>query len=193
MAMGDGSAELDAFLASLPEKLARNVARGGLRAAAVVVAEEAKHMARNEQVSAAIGVSTGRRGDLVYSKVRLKGPGAYKGIWLEYGTLPHLISVQAGERTTPAGRVIGIGTINRNLRALAKAADKPFSLVIAGRFVGPTVQHPGARPYPFMRPALDARQEAAVAAMATYVRDRLESNGLEMPDVGGDDDEDEGP
>lgn len=35
------------------------------------------------------------------------------------------------------------------------------------------VRHPGARPYPFMRPALDSRKGAALRATGEYIKRRL--------------------
>lgn len=46
------------------------------------------------------------------------------------------------------------------------------SLFIAGVF-GTLVKHPGARPHPFMRPALDAGAQEAVIASAEYMKKRL--------------------
>ena len=35
------------------------------------------------------------------------------------------------------------------------------------------VDHPGARPKPFMRPAFDGKAQAAIEAMAEYIRNRI--------------------
>jgi hypothetical protein len=174
-----GGPELMAFLETLPEKLARNVLRGALRAAAQEVAPEAKALAIDSQVKEAVGVSTGTRPGLVYSKVRLKGPGSYKGLWLEWGTLPHLISIRDDVRPTTKTRN---GSVRWSVKAVNKAV-KRGSLEINGKFVGAVVHHPGARPHPFMRPALDAKAEQAIAAAANYIKSRLTAQGLNAPDV----------
>jgi len=46
------------------------------------------------------------------------------------------------------------------------------------------VQHPGSRPKPFMRPALDGRAQDAVVAAAQYMKRRLATkNGLDTSSV----------
>jgi hypothetical protein len=180
-----GGPELMAFLDTLPQKLARNVLRGGLRAAAMVVAEDAQARATDEDVAAAIGVVTGSKGSIVYSKVRLKGKGSFKGIWMEWGTLPHLISVRESDKPTYKTRH---GVQKWGIRSINNAVRRG-SLEIAGKFVGPVVHHPGGRPVPFMRPALDAKAEAAVVAFAGYVNSRLTTEGLNAPQLTVDDDD----
>ncbi len=45
------------------------------------------------------------------------------------------------------------------------------------------VDHPGAKPYPFMRPALDGQAQNAVVATAEYIKRRLTKEGLNASDV----------
>lgn len=55
-----------------------------------------------------------------------------------------------------------------------------------------SVQHPGAKARPFMRPALDSKWQAAVNAAAEYSKRRLATkHGLDTADIviGGEDDE----
>jgi HK97 gp10 family phage protein len=79
---------------------------------------------------------------------------SHKGKWLEYGTRPHKIKP-------------------KNRKALA----------IGGNVVE-EVDHPGAKPHPFLRPALDARAGAAVVAVGEYVKKRLaDKHGLDTSDV----------
>lgn len=74
--------------------------------------------------------------------------------WVEYGTRPHRIEP-------------------KNRRALA----------LGGGFVG-AVDHPGARPHPFLRPALDTQAAAAVVAVGEYIKQRLASkHGLDTADI----------
>lgn len=74
--------------------------------------------------------------------------------FVEYGTRPHRIEP-------------------KNRRALA----------LGGGFVG-AVDHPGARPHPFLRPALDTQAGAAVVAVAEYMKQRLAvKHGLDTADI----------
>ena len=44
------------------------------------------------------------------------------------------------------------------------------------------VNHPGIRPHPFLRPALDSKSTAAVEAVREYIRKRLaDKHGIEVP------------
>ena len=163
-----GLVDLSRVLAELPSNLERNVLRGALRAGAEVFAEGAREGCRSSEVRASIKTSSRSQPGLVTAKIQTKGPGAYMAPWLEFGTDPHFISVdsaQSGGRT--------IKRINRDL--------KHDSLVIGGRFVGDTVFHPGARAFPFMRPAIDTRETAAIAAISGYIAKKATKAGLEQP------------
>lgn len=47
-----------------------------------------------------------------------------------------------------------------------------------------SVEHPGARPRPFLRPAMDTQATAAVIRAAEYMKRRLsEKNGLDTSDI----------
>lgn len=160
-----GRAEVRQFMAQIPADLEAKVLRGAARAAAKVVAEEAKSRSISAEVSAAIKVATKREDDRVIAKVQVKGPGAYIAPWLEYGTEPHFITVDESQR---GGR--SIARINQ--------LTKEGSLVIGGQFVGSTVFHPGARPHPFLRPALDIKEREAVAAAQAYINARVSRAGF---------------
>jgi HK97 gp10 family phage protein len=156
------------LLASLPAKVEQNILRGAVLAGANVIAEEARTLCTSEEVRVSIKTSSRAEPGLVTAKVKTQGKGAYIAPWLEHGTDPHLIAVdnaQSGGMT--------VRRINRK-----GSAD---SLKIGGKFVGTTVHHPGATPHPFMRPAFDNRQAAAVEAMGNYVRARLTKEGLDAP------------
>lgn len=168
-----GASALKDFLASLPENIERNVLRGALKAGADEIAEGAREGCRSDEVRASIKTTSRAEKGVVTAKIQTKGAGAFMAPWLEHGTDPHFISVdavQSGGRT--------ISRINR----LAKASDSNHSLVIGGKFVGDTVFHPGAKPYPFMRPALDQRQAAAIAAIGAHIGLKMTKAGLETPD-----------
>jgi hypothetical protein len=166
MATVKGQAEVSAMLAKLPDRITR-VLRGAVREAANVVAEDARQRCADDLVRAAIKVTVPQRATTpgrAVARIEVKGKGAFIGPWLEYGTTPHIISVKGG---TFEGK--GVRQLNRE-------AKEP-SLVIGGHFVGPEVQHPGARPEPFLRPAMDAKEAAARDAAQAYINKRFGIGG----------------
>lgn len=179
MATSRSRAELDRFFDRLPAEIERKLLRGAGRAAAKVVAEEARDHAPIEATREAIAIrSKAEPGRIVVRIVVKPGWGRTVGKWAEYGTSPHFISVDESQR---GGRTIG--RINRE----ANEPDSNHSLVINGQFVGDTVFHPGARQMPFMRPAFDLKRDQALVAAQSYINARVTPRGI----VGGDDTEDE--
>ena len=160
-----GRAEVRQFIAGIPAALETKVLRGAARAAAKVVAEEAKARSISSEVSGAIRIATKKEEGRVIAKVQVKGPGAYIAPWLEYGTAPHFISVDDSQRE---GR--SVNRINK--------LTKEGSLVIGGHFVGKTVHHPGAKPHPFLRPALDTKESEAIAAARQFIKARVSRAGI---------------
>ncbi len=148
--------------------------RGAARAAAKVIAEDAKARSISSEVSEAIKVKTSAKGGRIVGRVQVVGDGAYLGPWLEFGTAPHFISVDESQRE---GR--SVGRINR----LAKQG----TLAINGKPIGKTVHHPGTKPKPFLRPALDHNQQEAIAAAQKYINARVTKAGIVGDDDQGDD------
>lgn len=195
-----GLAELQKFLDQLPVKMEKNVMRGALRRAAIVVRTAAKanvHSVSGE-LSRSIGISTNTKRGTVIAKVMAGIGFGKKGtpprnlpLWVEYGTKQHWIKVKESARPGRmmrgrggrAGefRIFSIRTLNRMLERV--------SLMIGKNFVGQSLAHPGARAKPFLRPALDSQAQNAVIAAAEYIKGRLESkHGLDTADItiGGD-------
>ncbi len=166
-----GRAEVSRYLQSLPADLTK-VLRGAARAGAAVVADDAKRRSKSDYVAENIVANSQIEADHVRVIVTVK-PGYARSIatWLEYGTSSHFISVDDSARQ---GRTAG--RINRNATAEFKG-----TLVINGKPVGTTVFHPGAKPYPFLRPALDAQRTEAVAAAQSYLRSHI-TGGAVVPD-----------
>lgn len=52
-----------------------------------------------------------------------------------------------------------------------------------GKTLTRSVDHPGAQPHPFMRPALDSRAQDAIVAAAEYIKKRLTKEGLNASGV----------
>ena len=95
-----GGPELLALLDQLPKNLERNIIRGGLRAGAKVIQQQARANVPVEtgQLRRAIGIGTRTEGARLSSYVKLRGPGSYIGPFIEYGVSPHLISAGPGEQ-----------------------------------------------------------------------------------------------
>lgn len=160
-----GRSEVRQFIAGLPEEVMRKLLPGAGRAAAKVIAEEAKDRCTSDAVKDKIKTKVGTTDGRVIAKVQVNMGRFNLPIWLEYGTAPHFISVDESQN---AG--MSIGRINEQHNA--------GSLVINGEFVGATVFHPGARPHPFLRPALDVKAGAAIAAAQQYINSRVDRSGI---------------
>lgn len=154
----DGLAALEKALAELPEKLQRNVVRGGLRAGAKVIEQRAKDAVpvRSGKLRDSIRVSVRVKRGVPEATIRAGGRdkgGAFYAHWVEFGTGAHLIKPKARK-----------------------------SLVVAS-ILRETVDHPGATAHPFMRPAMDAGAQEAVLAFGEYVRKRLTKQGIDTPEL----------
>lgn len=150
-----GLAELQKALDTLPAKIQKNVLRGALRAGVKTIIPLAKanihnvsgELARTLDARGAIGTKT--KGGTVIARLRAGTGLGRKGT--EPANLPLWL-----EFGTAAHRIV---------------ASKAKTLFF-GIFAKAT-QHPGARPKPFMRPAIDAGAAGAVVAAANYMKERL--------------------
>jgi hypothetical protein len=163
-----GKAEVKAYIGGIPAKLQR-VLQGAAKAGAAVISDEIKARTPSDDVRAGLRTTSKTEDGQIKVRIDLKpGWGRSVGIWLEYGTSPHFISVDDSQR-----RGLGIGRVNKSV----KENEGNGSLVIGGNFVGQTVFHPGARPFPTFRPALDTKEEEAIAAAQNYVNARIARPG----------------
>lgn len=161
-----GKSGVQRYFDAIPAVLVEKILPGAARAAGKVIADEARVLVESTEVRNAIVVRAKRNGTLITVRVAIKGAWENSvANWLEYGTDGHFIRVDDRQRQ---------GMSVRRINTLQKAG----SLVIGGQFVGDTVWHPGARPYPFLRPALDIREAEAIAAAQGYITTRLRRNGL---------------
>lgn len=169
-----GGVALDALLGSLPVKMEKNIMRGALRAGAKVFLQQVKQNIPVDKgaLRASARVTTRARRGEVTASVKVGDKNVYYAQMVEFGTRQHVIRATADDLgvNRRTGRIASYRTLNRRV------------LVIGRAFVGPVVDHPGARPRPFMRPAADAAFPAAVAAVQAYVRQRLTAQGLEVPE-----------
>lgn len=160
-----GLAGLAKALAELTPKIEKNIMRGALRAGMKPIRADARANVAKQSGALARGlkVSTDSRRKIVYAKLKTSGKHDYIARFIEFGTARHWISSKKGKML----RIAGV-----NL-------DGNATLTFKAR-----VDHKGARPLPFMRPALDAQAGAAVAATAGYIRGRLTEQGINVSDSG---------
>jgi len=187
MAKRRGGAAARQRMAQLPEKIIEQLLPGAARAGADVIAEDAKDRlgskkadsgGREVLIAEAVKVRVKRDGTKVRARILLEGPGAYVGRWLEYGTAPHFISVDDEVRQGMTARRI-------NTRLAAGDDDLKATLLINGKPVGRSVFHPGAKPEPFLGPALATREADATAAALAHVLKVATRKGL-VPKLEGD-------
>lgn len=172
-----GGAELDRLLQTLPGKVQKNVTRAALRAGAAVLLREVRQRIPVDQGVLRTTSRISARNTPQEVQVSVKVGGKHKGVdgWyarlVEYGTRQHYIKVADVDRGRgrKRGTLATISTVNRRV------------LQIGANFVGPSVLHPGARAQPFMRPAVDAKFNEAIAAVTAKVRERLTREGLDSP------------
>lgn len=147
-----GGRELDAVLRTLPAKIERNIMRSALRQGANVIRKEAQ---------ATVPVDSGDLRKSIKVRTRsLRGQVTatvqtrdFKAHWIEFGTEPHEI--------TPR---------------------KPEGALAFGDQVVKSVQHPGTKAQPFMRPAADSKVNEAIVAVGEQIRKRLSTkHGIDMP------------
>jgi HK97 gp10 family phage protein len=150
-----GLAQLQQALDELPAKIERNVLRGALRAAAGVIREEAQSR---------VPVKSGALRDSIRVSVRV-----------QRGRI--LATVRAGDKRAYYAGMVEFGTARHVIKP--KNAKKLF---IGGLFRS-SVEHPGAKQKPFMRPAFDTKAQEAVLRAAEYIRKRLTKQGIEIPEA----------
>lgn len=154
-----GLEQINQALSQLPEKLARNVMRGALRAAAKPIKEEAFALAP---------VSSGRLADSVRVTSRIKN-----GI--------PTAAVKAGGKGARSASVFWARWVEKGTRAHEIRPKGEKSLFFAG-INARIVNHPGARQQRFIQSAVDARIGQATQALIAYARNRLAKEGVNVPD-----------
>lgn len=163
-----GLSELQRVLDTLPAAIERNIMRGALRAGAKVFERSAKARApvapptdvnrrlyggRRGLLRDSVRVSVRARAGRLLARViaggKAKGGGiAYYAGWVEKGTKPHTITAKRAKALVVGG-----------------SSGRAWS--------AHSVQHPGARPNPFMTPAFDESHQQALVAVREYIRNRL--------------------
>ncbi len=175
MAILRGRAEVSRYINALPEAIKSKLLRGAARAGGKVIADEARERTTSDLVRENITIRTRETDDKMIVRIGVKaGYARSLGVWLEWGTAAHYITVDDAQRDGKTAR-----RINKQLAT--------GTLVINGQPIGKTVFHPGAKPHPFLRPAQDLKERDAIAAAQSYIITKLRrGNLLSLPD-------DEGP
>lgn len=144
-----GLAAMQKMLDTIPAKIEASIMRGALRAGARVIEAEAKSNVpvKNGILRESIRVTGRIRGRTVTASIKAGGKTKSGDAWyarfVEFGTAAHFIQGKNGGW-----------------------------LSFGGLFIK-SVQHPGAKPSPFMRPALDAKSQEAVLTVGNYIKKRL--------------------
>lgn len=149
-----GLAEMRRFIANLPATLEKNVLRGAMRAGAQVIADDAIDRLQSHKESGDLARSVKVRVAATDRKVEASvDVDDFKAHWLEHGTEPHFILARP-ER----------GSVRMANRQLKRGA-----LLLNGAKIVAEVHHPGARAFPFLLPAADAKEGEAVAAAQAHL------------------------
>lgn len=148
-----GGKALDDFLKSLPVKVERNILRSALRQGANVFKVEVRENipVDSGELRRSVRVVTKAKGGKVTASVRVGNKRAWYGHMVEFGTKPH------------------------------KIVPKKKGALVIGQTRAMVVDHPGAKPHPYMRPAFDTKPTAAIAAVGMQIRKRLTAEGINVP------------
>lgn len=152
-----GARELDDMLRSLPVAPAGRAGRAAVLAGGRIVAAAAK---------AKVPVDTGDLKRAIRATGMKAAPGvqevvARAGVRGKEGPLAHL--VELGTEAHP---------IEANKKTILKTKD--------GKFLGKVVDHPGAAPHPFLRPAADEKAGEALDKMGTILGERIEAEAKKI-------------
>lgn len=174
-----GGRELSQFLQQLPAKIEKNIMRAALRAGAAEIRKEARELVPVEMgdLRRSIRVSAKAKGGKVQASVKAGDKKAFYAHMVEFGTKPHLIKVREEDRPINYKLTRKRGVLTRvSMRTINRRG-----LMIGNNFVGPKVDHPGARPSPFLRPAFDNAGDRAIKAIGDKIRERLTKQGINAP------------
>lgn len=152
-----GLSELQKALDTLPTKIQNNIMRGALRAGSKLIKDEAAGRVPVESglLASSLRISTRNRNGQVQASVSVGG------------------ATKRGSIVARHAHLVEFGTKPHVIEA---KAGKTLAIGVK------RVNHPGAKPQPFMRPALDLTQGQAIAAVGEYIRTRLATkHGIDVP------------
>ncbi len=154
-----GFPQLGAALKAIPEKIERNIMRGALAAGARVVKKGVE-----SELRANGSVKTGELVRGLRNSSRITRDGLVTAKVVTGGK--HAFIAPWIEFGTAAHRIVA----------------KKAKFLFFGMFAK-SIEHPGIRPKPFMRPGLANTAQAATNAVGNYLRKRLTKAGINIPDV----------
>lgn len=174
-----GLEQVNKYLTAFPARFQRNALRAGLTAAARIIRDDARLRAPTKTGQLTKAIVSGNPKPESDGSVTIRvyvdetKPHGFLGWFHEYGVAPHFI--RAGDTS------VSLRTINRN----AKGADaKEYGdgvLKIGENYISGGVMHPGHAAHPFMRPALDAKANEAIAAFADRIEEYIfDATGFEI-------------
>ena len=167
----DGLSDLYKLMQELPGKVEGNIVRGALRAGQTVIknAIQAKAPQKSGALRNSVRIrfkSKSQKKGYVRMQVVVGDKKAWYSHLIEYGTAsfytgkgksigrPYIIRAKDSK-----GNELGTGLKRRALKIGATMVDQ--------------VTHPGIKPKPFVRPAFDESQGAALEAVIAYMRNRI--------------------
>ena len=156
-----GTREMERVLKGLPQKVRGKVLASAARAGAQVVRKEAELR---------LG---GEKGDIIVRKVgtRDKRKPTFKGgVTIRVGPPKDKFFLLFREFGSAAHAIV-----SRRRRGSTVLAEAP-----GGEVFGPTVQHPGQPPRPFLRPAFDQTKGKALAAIGKSMGRGIEREATKL-------------
>lgn len=150
-----GLADLQKMLNTLPAKMGKNILRGAMRAGAKPVLAAAKQEAAvvSGELRDSLKITGGAKKGNRGQVHAAVKTDKFYAKFVEFGTDPHEIHPKNREALAVDGKAVEL------------------------------INHPGAKPHPFMRPALDTQAGAAVTAAGEYIKKRLTKAGLDASGV----------
>lgn len=158
-----GLSDIHKYLQEFPVKLEKSIIRGGLRAGAKVIADKAKQLVPTQSGALKESIKVGTRSKR--GKVSAILSAGSEKAWYS-----HIIEFGSGSFYAGKGK-------KSKRKAYKINARRQRSLSLNGQMVE-SVMHPGVKPTPFLRPALDASQADAIKAAADYMRKRINKENL---------------
>ena len=172
-----GLSELNKLLQELPVRIERNIIQSGIRNAANIFRDRARANAPQENgilkkaIKTAVNTKYGLTKATIYIDrtkrytVRV-GSGKNKTTRSSTAFYAHFIEFGTGTFYSGSG-----SRSKRQPYKIPKPGKKRLTMPDGG--VRTSVEHPGIRPQPFMRPAFDGGQNQALERFRQYIFDRL--------------------
>lgn len=184
----EGFAELERKLRALGNETAGEALIPAIRAAGNVIRDEARRRApvKTGRLRRSIGTRINKRLTQGAEAVIRVSRRAFYGRFIELGAEQHVIEPKGEKHVRAALRRLARKGHTRNAKVWDRALDTATNEIAeirarshgllanreSGEIFGGRVRHPGTRPQPFLRPAIDVKGQAAIDTL----RDRLMRN-----------------